>query len=195
MNIASANELSMIAEKLGIDPFELIELANKHPRVNILNPGIGAWGHCLPIEPWFIVEKVPEETKLIKTAREVNEIKTQKVLGQIEVSINYDKSKTIGILGLTCKANTDSIRESPAIKIAKMLVSKGYRVLAHEPYIEKESVSNIKNVDIMELIKESDVIVLAVPHRQFIENLNSILKMTNSKILLDFVGILKKHQR
>ena len=187
VNIAFANELSMIADKLGIDVFELIKLANKHPRVNILRPGAGVGGHCIPVDPWSIVEKFPEEAKLIKTAREINDYKPQWVVKKIEKEIEYDKSKVIGILGLSYKANVDDLRESPSIKIAKILQSKGYNVLGCEPYVGNKLIDGIENLSLDETVEKADLLVLTTAHNQFIENMD-ILK---NKKVLDIIGALE----
>jgi UDP-N-acetyl-D-mannosaminuronic acid dehydrogenase len=146
VNIAFANELSIICDKLGIDAFKLIELANKHPRVNILNPGVGVGGHCIAVDPWFLVEKFPEESKVIHEARKRNDSKPYWVADKVESEIEKDKSLTIGVLGLAYKPNVDDLRESPSIELAHVLQDRGYKVIGCEPYSEEKEVEGIKNL-------------------------------------------------
>lgn len=139
VNIAFANELSLICDKLEVDPWELIELANHHPRVNILQPGPGVGGHCIAVDPWFIVEAAPEESRLIRTARETNDAKPEWVLGRIEQAIeDHDGDATVGLFGLTFKPNIDDLRESPALHILESLAQRHptTQILAVEPHIE-----------------------------------------------------------
>jgi len=136
VNIGFANELSMICDKLGINVWELIELANKHPRVNILNPGPGVGGHCIAVDPWFIVAAAPEQARLIRTAREVNDSKPHWVINRVRAKAERFKTPVIGCLGLTFKANIDDLRESPALEITKDLMATGIgRVMACEPNV------------------------------------------------------------
>jgi len=173
LNIAFANELSIICDKLGIDVWELIELANKHPRVNILKPGVGVGGHCIAVDPWFIVSQFPEEAKLIRTAREVNDFKPLWVIKKIEEKIEEfkkinNREPVIGCLGLSYKPDIDDLRESPALEIVEMLINKGYKVMANEPNIQKELINdNIKNYSIAEVLRLSDLIFLLVPHKVY----------------------------
>jgi UDP-N-acetyl-D-mannosaminuronic acid dehydrogenase len=186
LNIAFANELSIICDKLGIDVWELIELANKHPRVNILKPGVGVGGHCIAVDPWFIVSQFPNEAKLIKTAREVNDFKPLWVVQKIEEQIKEfrkrnNKEPIIGCLGLTYKPDIDDLRESPALEVVEILINKGYKVMANEPNIQSEIIgSNIKNYSIDEVLSSSDLIFLLVPHkvyRNFMNNPKLIIKL------------------
>jgi UDP-N-acetyl-D-mannosaminuronic acid dehydrogenase len=133
VNIAFANELSVICEKLDIDVWELIQLANKHPRVNILQPGCGVGGHCIAVDPWFIISQVPDDAHLIKTARNVNEKKPVAVFDKIVSEAKAKHTRDIAILGITYKPNIDDIRESPAIKVVKMLCEAGFNVKVFEP--------------------------------------------------------------
>jgi UDP-N-acetyl-D-mannosaminuronic acid dehydrogenase len=176
INIAFANELSIICDKLGIDIFKLIELANKHPRVNILNPGVGVGGHCIAVDPWFLVEKFPKESKLIRTARERNDFKPIWVANKVEEEINKNKNLTIGILGLAYKANVDDLRESPSIKLANILQERGYKVIGCEPYSKEKEVNGIKNLSLNKILKEADYFVLTLAHDQFKENIDKIMK-------------------
>ena len=191
VNIAFANELSMIADKMGINVQELIDLANKHPRVNILRPGVGVGGHCIAVDPWFLITQHPEETKLIKTAREVNLRKTEWVIEKIKVEVEKFRSNThqeplIACLGLTYKPNVGDLRESPALYITKRLVSLGYNVVAYDPYIDE-----IEGVDLLPLdsiIKEADILNFLVDHTEFRNRLPKLSSM-DDKTCLDFCGI------
>jgi len=176
VNIAFANELSIICDKLDIDVFELIELANKHPRVNILNPGVGVGGHCIAVDPWFLVEKFPQESKLIHTARKRNDFKPTWIADKVEEKIKKDKSLTIGILGLAYKANVDDLRESPSIELAHILQERGYKVIGCEPYSEESEIKRIKNISLDEVLKKSNYVVLTLAHNEFKENLQKIEK-------------------
>jgi len=187
VNIAFANELSLICEKAGINVWELIKLANKHPRVSILQPGVGVGGHCIAVDPWFLITQYPEESRLMKTAREVNLYKTQWVINKIkEEAKKFEKEKRktpkIACLGLTYKPDIDDLRESPALYIVKTLIKEGYNILPVEPNIEK--IEGLKLYDIDKAIKESDIIVLLVGHKVF-KDLEDLTKIT-----LDFCGLL-----
>jgi len=191
VNIAFANELSMICDKLGIDVWKLIRLANKHPRVNIMRPGPGVGGHCLAVDPWFIVEQVPELAKVIRTCRETNEYKTQWITEKIDERIHSElgdrKGIKVGILGLAYKPNIDDLRESPALHIASSLCGKGYKVLACEPNIAQDrKFEGIDLVDLTDLVERSDFVVYAVAHTKFAYALPFI----GGKPIFDAVGVL-----
>lgn len=168
VNIALANEISMICDKLGIDPFKMIELANKHPRVNIMNPGIGVGGHCLAVDPWFIVEKFKEESKVISAARHQNDEKPLWISRKVQ-SLVPDKTKTIGVLGLAYKPNIDDLRESPSIIFAHDMMEKGYKVIACEPNVSVNSVQDIVVKSIEEVLEEADYLVITLAHKEFLE--------------------------
>ena len=178
VNIAFANELSMICDKLDINVWELIALANRHPRVNILQPGPGVGGHCIAVDPWFIVAKTPEQARLIRTAREVNDSKPEWVIDQVKVKVadflqaNPEKTikdVTIACYGLAFKPDIDDLRESPALNITKKLAEQGFNILAIEPNIEvlpKNLPSNIKLISLEE--KDSaDIHLILVDHKEF----------------------------
>jgi len=190
VNIAFANELSVICDKIGVNVFELIELANKHPRVNILNPGAGVGGHCIAVDPWFIVEKFPEEANLIRTARETNDYKPHWVVKKAEEEIQKrfggrEKDITIGILGLSYKPNIDDLRESPSLEIALLLKEKGYKVVGCEPNVQRDEISNIKNVVLDEILKTADYLVLTLAHDEFKRNIGKIMQ----KEVLNVIGL------
>jgi len=182
VNIAYANELSMICYEAGIDVNELISLANHHPRVNILSPGPGVGGHCIAVDPWFIVEKFPDTANLIRTARRVNDAKPEWVARKVldDVKARYgEKQITIGMLGLTYKADVDDFRGSPALLIAGLLKAAGHEVIACEPNSQEEEISGFTNLPLEKVIDRSDLLVVAVGHRQFRDNLESISKKPN----------------
>ncbi|WP_350600883.1 UDP-N-acetyl-D-mannosamine dehydrogenase [Pseudomonas sp. 65/3-MNA-CIBAN-0223] len=180
VNIAFANELSMICDKLDIDVWELIRLANRHPRVSILQPGPGVGGHCIAVDPWFIVSKTPEQARLIRTAREVNDSKPKWVIEKVQLAVeeflraNPDKTTqevTISCFGLSFKPDIDDLRESPALAITLQIAqSHPGRVLAIEPNITQlpENLSGKLQLKTLEEgLAETDVLVLLVDHEQF----------------------------
>lgn len=180
VNIAFANELSMICKKLEISVWELIRLANHHPRVNILQPGPGVGGHCIAVDPWFIVSKTPDDARLIRTAREVNDSKPTWVLDQVRLAIGKflqahpsktAKDVTIACLGLAFKPNIDDLRESPSLEIA-VQIAKNHpgTVLAVEPNIEQipERLNGLAALsEIDNALSLADVVVLLVDHSPF----------------------------
>lgn len=174
VNIAFANELSVIADKLNVDVWELIELANHHPRVNILQPGPGVGGHCIAVDPWFIVSAMPDDAKIIRLARETNDEKPQVVIDKALNAIKGLESPTIAALGLAFKADIDDLRESPARDITGRLadaIPHG-ELLAVEPNISElpAELHNRKNVRLSELepaIAAADLVLLLVDHEEF----------------------------
>ncbi|WKD25303.1 UDP-N-acetyl-D-mannosamine dehydrogenase [Pseudoalteromonas sp. KG3] len=172
VNIAFANELSMICDKLNIDVWELIKLANRHPRVNILNPGPGVGGHCIAVDPWFIVSSAPDTAKLIRQAREVNDSKPHYVLKQIIDAADQFKKPIIACLGIAFKADIDDLRESPALDITKMLAElKLAEILVVEPNIHAlpESLTKlgVELVTIEQALARSNTLAVLVDHKEF----------------------------
>lgn len=179
VQIAFANELSIICDKLEINVWELIAIANHHPRVNILQPGPGVGGHCIAVDPWFIVSKTPNEAKLIHTARNINDEKPEWVINKVKLTINdylqknSDKTVkdiTIACYGLAFKPNIDDLRESPAMYITKKIAEiHSGQVVAVEPHIESlpEDVINIKLLDFYQASRDADIHVLLVDHDEF----------------------------
>jgi UDP-N-acetyl-D-mannosaminuronic acid dehydrogenase len=194
VNIAFANELSIISEKLDIDVWELIELANHHPRVNILQPGPGVGGHCIAVDPWFIVASAPEEAKLIRQARESNDAKPQWVLEQVRKNLPTNKPMpTVAALGLAFKANIDDLRESPAIAIVHDLAQmEGVRVLVAEPHVDQlpsalsQDGTTIELLSTEEAIAAADVVLLLVDHDAFKQLDTELLR---NKKVIDTRGI------
>lgn len=174
VQIAFANELSILCDKMGIDVWELISLANRHPRVNILQPGCGVGGHCIAVDPWFIVNAYPEDAKLIHTARVVNDGKPHFVISKVKDAVKDMKNPKIACLGLAFKPDIDDLRESPALEITKMLSDiEGYEILAVEPNVESlpkvlENRKNVKLVELEQALSDADVLVVLVKHREFI---------------------------
>lgn len=178
VNIAFANELSIICDKLNINVWELIALANRHPRVNILQPGPGVGGHCIAVDPWFIVAKTPEQARLIRTAREVNDSKPEWVIDQVKIKIadflQANPEKTIGDITIACyglafKPDIDDLRESPALEITKKLAEQGLNILAIEPNIQvlpAELPHNVALID-FENRNEADIHLILVDHKEF----------------------------
>ncbi|HDR5348751.1 UDP-N-acetyl-D-mannosamine dehydrogenase [Bacillus cereus group sp. MYBK59-1] len=193
VNIAFANELSLICDKLNINVWELIRLANRHPRVNILQPGPGVGGHCIAVDPWFIVDAAPEEAKLIHTARNVNDYKPMYVVEKIKEKAERFKKPVITCLGLSFKANIDDLRESPAVEIVKQLVQQKIGdICVVEPHVNElpKVLKNneIQMVSLEQGVHEGDIIVILVDHSVFGDIDSNLLK---EKIILDTRGILK----
>jgi len=174
VNIAFANELSLIAEALRLDVWEVIRLANQHPRVKILAPGPGVGGHCIPVDPWFIVAAAPEQARLIRTAREVNDHKPHHVAEQVIAKAQRFRSPTIACLGLTFKANVDDIRESPAIEVVNLIAQAlpENEILLADPYVDKmpellRSNANLHMAGAADAVERADIVVLLVEHEAF----------------------------
>ncbi|QTE29041.1 UDP-N-acetyl-D-mannosamine dehydrogenase [Pengzhenrongella sicca] len=174
VNIAFANELSLISAKLDIDVWELIELANHHPRVNILQPGPGVGGHCIAVDPWFIVSAVPEEARLIRTAREVNDSKPEQVIARVVAKAARFKEPNIAVLGLAFKPDIDDLRESPACRILARLSDElpEARLAAVEPHISAlpsslEGRDNVVLTEFTAAVADADIVVLLVDHTVF----------------------------
>lgn len=172
VNIAFANELSVISAKLGINVWELIRLANHHPRVDILQPGPGVGGHCIAVDPWFIVAAAPAESRLIRTARTVNDDKPRWVLDQVQAAFaKLPKNAEVALLGLAFKANIDDLRESPAIEIAQAIAESmtGIRINVAEPHIDSlpgslQRQHNVRLVPLEEAVSRSSLVVVLVDH-------------------------------
>lgn len=191
VGIAFANELSLICDQLGIDVWELIRLANRHPRVKILQPGPGVGGHCIAVDPWFIVDAAPQVSRLIRTAREVNDSKPHHVVGQVSALAARFRDPVIACLGLAFKADVDDLRESPAVEIVHELATqKTGRLLIVEPHTRALP----KQLDGLGLtlhpletaVAAADIVLLLVNHREFVRMDRTLLA---GKALLDTRGI------
>lgn len=186
VQIAFANELSMICDEADINVWELIRLANKHPRVNILQPGTGVGGHCIAVDPWFIVSEFPKQSKIIRMAREINNYKTEWVIEKINNSalqfeIEKKRKPKLAILGLAFKPNIDDLRESPALLVASSLRKEKFNILPVEPNIK--AYSDLEIFELNDAIDQSDLVVLLVAHKEF-QGLN-----TKNKTTLNFTNI------
>jgi UDP-N-acetyl-D-mannosaminuronic acid dehydrogenase len=184
VNIAFANELSILCDDMDIDVRELISLVNRHPRVDVLNPGCGVGGHCISVDPWFIVDRANGKAKMIEQARRTNDYKADWVVEKIKnEALIFEKDNgrkaTISCMGLAFKPNIDDLRESPALYITQKLINDGFNVLAVEPNIKNYSEFEI--VEYQDAIKRSDIISLLVAHREFLD--------LNIETQLNFCGI------
>ena len=185
--IAFANELSIICDKAGINVWELIHLANKHPRVNILRPGTGVGGHCIAVDPWFIVSEFPEQSQLIKKSREINNYKTEWVLEKVknkalQFKLDNNRDAIIACMGLSFKPDIDDLRESPALYVAEQLKKEGFDTMEVEPNLKSSATRPLVTVD--DAIKQADIIIYLVGHTGF-----KNLQINTTKSILDFVGI------
>ena len=192
VQIAFANELSLICDKAGVNVWELINLANKHPRVNILQPGSGVGGHCIAIDPWFIVADFPMESKLIGTAREINNYKAfwcaERIKSaKLEFEIRNNKKPKIAFMGLAFKPNIDDLRESPAKYITQKVMQdmNDEEVYVVEPNINSHSVFKLTNYS--EAYEKADIVAFLVNHKEFSE-----LEYRSDKVILDFCGVFKR---
>ena len=191
VNIAFANELSIIADRENIDVWRLIELANRHPRVSILQPGAGVGGHCIAVDPWFIVSRNPEEAQLIHRARLVNDGKTEWVISKIrEAALAFEgtfgRKPVIGCLGLAFKPDIDDLRESPAVAVADKLRQQEFAVICVEPNISSSTHFVLR--DLESALVECDVVAILVKHSQFSDE--TMRNKISQKIALDFCGAL-----
>ena len=193
VQIAFANELSMICHKAGINVWELIELANKHPRVNILQPGCGVGGHCIAVDPWFIVSDYPEQANLIKRARETNDYKADWCADEVlrtcqKFEEKYEREPIVACMGLAFKPDIDDLRESPAKYISSRIISEARAdVLIVEPNIQSHKSFNLIHYN--EAYQQADIIVWLVRHKEFLGM--SKFKKEDDKIELDFCGVYK----
>ena len=190
--IAFANELSIICDKADINVWELIRLANKHPRVNILQPGCGVGGHCIAVDPYFLVADYPKESKIISAAREINNYKSSWCLEKIkntklEFQIKYNREPSVALMGISFKPNIDDLRESPANFIAQKLIqdSKKDMCFIVEPNITQHNFFKLTDYNVA--VQKADIIVFLVDHNQFKD-----LKFEEDKVILDFCGTISK---
>lgn len=190
VNIAIANEFSRLAERFGVDVWEAIQIANLHPRVNILKPGPGVGGHCISVDPWFFVEAAPDLTPLIHTARQVNDSQPHFVANKLESILNGLEGKTITVFGLAYKPDVDDLRESPAIEIVQLLSEKGAIVKAYEPFKPDYPLKHGSMVKTLEeALLGTDALALLVGHQQLRDlDPQDIQSKTDCRILLDTVN-------
>ncbi len=190
VNIAIANEFSRLADKFGVDVWEAIGIANRHPRVKILSPGPGVGGHCISVDPWFFVETAPELTPLIYNSRQVNDAQPHFVVKVVKRALGELKGKKIAALGLTYKPNVDDLRESPATEVVHLLQEEGAQVKAWEPFKPDANLPDIdmaKNLE--DALKDADAILLLVRHTDFVSlSPLKVREMTRARVVVDTVN-------
>lgn len=194
VNIAIANEFSRLADRFGIDVWEAISIANRHPRVKILNPGPGVGGHCIGVDPWFLVEAAPDLTPLIKTARQVNDAQPQFVVDLVKRAVGELAGKKIAVLGLAYKPNVDDLRESPAVEVSASLIENGANVTTFEPYKLNYKLAGGQYAEHLDQALESaEAILILVKHKEFVElEPNDLLCKTSARIIIDAVNSLNR---
>jgi UDP-N-acetyl-D-mannosaminuronic acid dehydrogenase len=193
VNIAIANEFSRLAERFGIDVWEAIKIANLHPRVKILNPGPGVGGHCISVDPWFLVEAAPDITKLIHTTRIVNDEQPEYVIHLVEKALGTSlEGSHIAVLGLAFKPDVDDLRESPAVEVAHRLAKAGAVVKAFEPNKPDAEMFGFGVVDTMEkAISDADMVLVLVGHKEFRNlDIEKFASQTSARLLIDAVNAL-----
>ncbi|RME05534.1 MAG: nucleotide sugar dehydrogenase [Anaerolineae bacterium] len=191
VNIAIANEFSRLAERFGVDVWEAIDLANRHPRVNILRPGPGVGGHCISVDPWFLVEAAPDLTPLIRTARQVNDEQPVYVVDLLRRALGDLNGRRIVLLGLAYKPDVDDLRESPALEVGRLLVEAGAQVKAYEPYKQNVRIEGIPTAPTLEsALRGSEAIALLVAHTPFRELApETVAAMTDARLVVDAVNL------
>lgn len=196
VNIAIANEFARLAEKFGVDVWEAIRLANRHPRINILQPGPGVGGHCISVDPWFFVETAPELTSLIYQARHVNDEQPHFVVEKIKQALGSLHGKKIAALGLAYKPNVDDLRESPAVEVVHLLHEEEAQVKAWEPFKPNAKMPGISMAANLEAVLQGvDVLVLLVKHTEFIKlDPSEIYPKTTARVAIDCVNGWDSHE-
>lgn len=191
VQIAFANELSFICDKAGVNVWELIRLANKHPRVNILQPGCGVGGHCIAVDPYFLISDFPFESQVISKAREINNYKSfwcaEKIINAIlRFEMENHRKPVVALMGLAFKPDIDDLRESPARHIAEKVIHshEGAQILVAEPNV---GVVDIPLTDYAEAYDQADIVAFLTAHRQFKE-----LPWSDDKVIMDFCGVFKR---
>lgn len=187
VNIALANEFAIIAEQLGVNIWEAIGLANQHPRVNFMKPGPGVGGHCIAVDPWFIVEKAPNNSKLIRKTREINDQMPILVANMVNKILNFKKKPKLSIFGMTYKGDVSDIRESPSIKVIQELVTKGFDISLYDPFVQfYPKFNNILSKTVEESVENSDCILILTEHKLFGEIIpDNVGKLMRSKLVID----------
>ncbi|NMB62924.1 MAG: nucleotide sugar dehydrogenase [Chloroflexi bacterium] len=190
INIATANEFTRLADRFGVNVWEAIDIANRHPRVNILSPGPGVGGHCISVDPWFLVEAAPDVSPLVHTAREVNDGQPSYVVNLMRRKLGTLSGKKISILGLAYKANIDDLRESPAIEIVKLLLDEKSDLTIFEPFKPDGLHGKARAVNSLEdALQDCEIILLLVAHHQFTELVpQNVRRMTTATIAVDMCG-------
>ena len=191
VNIAIANEFARLAERFGVNIWEAIDIANLHPRVDILKPGIGVGGHCISVDPWFLVEAAPDLAKLIHTARLVNDSQPEYMIHLIQRVVGTDlHGINIALLGLAYKAGVDDMRESPAIHIAHILIANGATVAAYDPFRPGEEIEGIKSANsLADALQNAELVIFLVGHPSLVNLLPSELQdLTKARLVIDAVN-------
>ena len=190
VNIAIANEFARLAEKFGVDVWEAISLANRHPRINILNPGPGVGGHCISVDPWFFVETAPELTPLIYHARQVNDRQPHFVIEKVKQALGSLQGKKIAALGLAYKPNVDDLRESPAVEVVHLLQKEGAQIKAWEPFKPNADLPGINIASSFSAaIQDADALLLLVKHTEFARlDPVEIASQTRARVIIDCVN-------
>ncbi|MDT8897805.1 nucleotide sugar dehydrogenase [Thermanaerothrix sp. 4228-RoL] len=190
VNIALANEFARLADRLGIDVWEAIALANRHPRVNILRPGPGVGGHCISVDPWFLVEVAPDLTRLIRAAREVNDSQPDFVVEWMERTLGRLEGRRVAVLGLAYKPDVDDLRESPAIEVALRLVQAGAQVRAFEPFKPEAQIPAVPTVTALaDALQDAEILLLLVGHTRLRElNPEEVRTQTSARLVFDAVN-------
>jgi UDP-N-acetyl-D-mannosaminuronic acid dehydrogenase len=193
VNIAFANELARVCEVVGVDAWQAIGMANRHPRVNILTPGAGVGGHCIAVDPWFLVAGAPEETPLIRTAREVNDAVPRRIAARVREAASRFAAPRVACLGLAYKADVGDVRESPALAIAEEVSREGMRVMVCDPHLATLPAAlarrpNVTLCDAASAIAEADIVVVLVAHRPFAALDRAAFE---GKVVIDVVGLLR----
>jgi UDP-N-acetyl-D-mannosaminuronic acid dehydrogenase len=187
VNVALANEFALIAEHIGVDVWEAIKLANRHPRVNVLKPGPGVGGHCIAVDPWFLVGAAPEQARLIQASREVNDSMPEHVVDLLTTLVR--PPAPVALLGVTYKAEVDDIRESPALRVAELAVERGYSVRLCDPHVRPDSwglPAKSKVLPLEQSLRDAEAIVLLVDHRAFQEvDIDLAASLVSRKQVLD----------
>ena len=191
INIAVANEFARLGEYLGVDIWQAIELANLHPRVSILRPGPGVGGHCISVDPWFLVEAAPDQSQLIRQARQVNDDQPEHVLHLVERALDGLKGKTVAALGLAYKADVDDLRESPAVAVVNHLVSNGVKVRCYEPFAPSIAVDGALTFpSLAEALNGADAVLLLVDHAEFrTAEPTKLANLMSGRVAVDTRGI------
>ncbi len=194
VNIAIANEFSRLADRFEVDVWEAIQIANRHPRVKILNPGPGVGGHCISVDPWFFVEAAPDITPLIHTARKVNDGQPGFVVSLVEKVLNGLADKKVAVLGLAFKPDVDDLRESPAVDVAHTLAKGGAAVTAFEPFKPDFVIKGVElKPTLAETVEGADALLILVAHSQFKTLAPAeVKKLTEARIIVDTVNILNR---
>ncbi len=190
VNIAIANEFSRLADRFGVDVWEAISLANRHPRVHVLAPGVGVGGHCISVDPWFLVEAAPDISTLIRTAREVNDSQPEFVVSLVKRAVGRLPGCRVGALGLAYKADVDDLRESPAISVCRLLSKAGAEVIAYEPYKPEFSRDGFNTVATLSAaLEKANVLLLLVGHSA-LRNLQPqvVAQLTPARVIVDCVN-------